>query len=299
MEEQNHQPVEGKPAPKLIYHYTDQNGLLGILRTKSIWATHVRYLNDLQEIKAGEDAFRQVIRELAASHPNADDDESKIEAALDAIKRCDIYVASFSAANDGDSLSLWRAYGVRGVSFSLGFDLEQLRKIVELPSEPMKSPDGRWLSKVDYCASGTSAFQEAFELTINSIQHHSDIPDELNVDLYLLTRFFPTIKDAGFSDEAEYRIVQVRYPEDGPRGVGKIEFRSGSFSLIPYVQVPLAASPQDPILLNRIVVGPCAHKDEAATAVKLLIESKGLKVKTMGPPDGVEVDSSKIPYRNW
>jgi len=159
VEEQNRQQLEEVSEPKLIYHYTDQNGLLGILKTKSIWATHVRYLNDLQEIKAGEDAFRQVMRELVASHPNVDNDESKIEAVLDAMKSCDMYVASFSAANDGDSLSLWRAYSARGVGFSLGFHLEELRRVVELPSEPKKSPDGRWLSKVDYSASGTSAFR--------------------------------------------------------------------------------------------------------------------------------------------
>lgn len=35
--------------PRTLYHYTSDSGLLGIIETKSIWATNVRYLNDSKE----------------------------------------------------------------------------------------------------------------------------------------------------------------------------------------------------------------------------------------------------------
>jgi hypothetical protein len=35
--------------PPILYHYTSQDGLLGILDSKSIWASKVQYLNDEQE----------------------------------------------------------------------------------------------------------------------------------------------------------------------------------------------------------------------------------------------------------
>jgi hypothetical protein len=299
VEEQNHQQLEGILEPKLMYHYTDQNGLLGILKTKSIWATHVRYLNDLQVITAGEDEFRQVMRELAGSHPGEGDDGSRVEAVLDAIRSCDMYVASFSAANDGDSLSLWRAYGSRGIGFSLGFRLKELRGIVEILTDPKKSPDGRWLSKVDYSAAGKSGFREAFELTINSIKTHSCDRDVLNVAAFLLARFFPTIKNGGFADEVEYRIVHVKSPKAGLRYVDGVEFRPGTFSLIPYVQVPLSPTSADPLLLSRIVVGPCAHPNEAVRAVQMLLATKGIQAKSEDFPEGVEVANSRVPYRNW
>ena len=37
------------PTPKILYHYTSSTGLLGILTSKSVWGTHVNYLNDAQD----------------------------------------------------------------------------------------------------------------------------------------------------------------------------------------------------------------------------------------------------------
>ena len=36
--------------PKTVYHYTDAAGLIGILKNRQIWATHVTYLNDASEL---------------------------------------------------------------------------------------------------------------------------------------------------------------------------------------------------------------------------------------------------------
>jgi hypothetical protein len=33
-----------------LFHYTDANGLLGILRSRSLWATHFQSLNDTSEM---------------------------------------------------------------------------------------------------------------------------------------------------------------------------------------------------------------------------------------------------------
>jgi len=43
------QQTISQAQPKLLYHYTTQEGLLGILEKASIWATHYRYLNDASE----------------------------------------------------------------------------------------------------------------------------------------------------------------------------------------------------------------------------------------------------------
>jgi hypothetical protein len=34
---------------KKLYHYTNWDGLSGILKTKSLWATHYRFVNDSSE----------------------------------------------------------------------------------------------------------------------------------------------------------------------------------------------------------------------------------------------------------
>jgi hypothetical protein len=57
------QEVAGNPAKPagLLYHYTDQKGLLGILENKEIWSTHLRYLNDTSE---GKIVFNAVLNEI-------------------------------------------------------------------------------------------------------------------------------------------------------------------------------------------------------------------------------------------
>ena len=61
MEEQERQKDEGLREPELLYHYTTQEGLLGILEKECIWATHFRCLNDTSE---GEIVSRAAWHEL-------------------------------------------------------------------------------------------------------------------------------------------------------------------------------------------------------------------------------------------
>lgn len=45
------EPEETVQAPPVLYHYTDQHGLLGILTSGRIWATDVLHLNDSSEVR--------------------------------------------------------------------------------------------------------------------------------------------------------------------------------------------------------------------------------------------------------
>jgi hypothetical protein len=112
----------------LLYHYTSAEGLLGIIRSGNLWATHIRYLNDSQE-------FIDSLRHLKSFIEEFDEE---LHGHLDKFLRSAVhlfsvnpgaYVLSFtddSAArtNDapGDRLSQWRAYCSGGNGFSLGFD---------------------------------------------------------------------------------------------------------------------------------------------------------------------------------
>jgi len=40
-----------KQHPNVLYHYTSADGLIGILTSKSIWLTDLRYMNDLSELQ--------------------------------------------------------------------------------------------------------------------------------------------------------------------------------------------------------------------------------------------------------
>ena len=107
----------------------------------------------------------------------------------------------------------------------------------------------------------------------------------------LLMSILPTLKDAGFSDEVESRVIQLRFDSAPSNAINPIKLHCGSWSIIPHVEIPISSGNDQPPVIERIVVGPCPHPDEAAKAIQILLMSKGLS--------NIEVDSSKVPYRNW
>ena len=103
----------GPSDDRTLFHYTSQAGLEGILRTSSIWATNIRYLNDAAEFKHTVGLFKDHI----SSRRDLDSHSKLLLEVLhdDAFGRpwhehvpLSLYVASFS--READQLSQWRAY---------------------------------------------------------------------------------------------------------------------------------------------------------------------------------------------
>ena len=108
--------------PSLLYHYTDKNGLLGIVKHNEVWATHHQCLNDTQEYLHAKGLVRDEIDwRLKAANSDSRLLLDTLRSTLDGHGNEDVnlYVASFSA--DGDSLPQWRAYGGQTAGFALGF----------------------------------------------------------------------------------------------------------------------------------------------------------------------------------
>src|SRR2546423_10494745 len=50
-------------SPRLLYHYTSADGLLGMLQGRQLWATNVRFMNDTSELAYGIRLVREVLQE--------------------------------------------------------------------------------------------------------------------------------------------------------------------------------------------------------------------------------------------
>ena len=114
----------------LLFHYTSTEGLIGILRSGHIFATHIRYLNDSQEMFDALDHTEGFISEFdEVSRPGM---KAFLKSAVTSFGRAvGAYVVSFTDDADalagteqipGDRLNQWRAYSTPGKGFSLGFD---------------------------------------------------------------------------------------------------------------------------------------------------------------------------------
>jgi hypothetical protein len=119
-----------KPIPEKLWHYTSIQGFHGIVTSKRIFATDVRFLNDSTELIHAREIAHQLVAETdefaANLFPARNYSKKAFELAFESgplsADRLQVFVASFSEAED--QLSQWCGYsqGTSGVSvaFNLG-----------------------------------------------------------------------------------------------------------------------------------------------------------------------------------
>jgi len=235
---------EWAEEPKgLLYHYTTPEGLLGILDSGSIRATHVRYLNDRSEVK---NALSSEYMGLLFDSLLAEADDVRKAHLKNVVRfRSDqqVFVASFTddgavpegeETKPGNRLSQWRAYSNQVGGFSLGFDSRKL-KMAAWKSAHELGLDAPYLLRCRYYArekrEATSRIGK-WGAGIRSLYHESRLshfqkmvgrePDmeelrliELSSDSCALgamdANYFASevarFKDEAFAEEHEWRIV--------------------------------------------------------------------------------------------
>lgn len=292
-----------------LYHYTDQAGLLGIIRGKQIWATHTQYLNDTREFLHAVQMMREELTVSRAAHgdenvrdvleamdkdlpePQVSSDEERAAlremwesvrdgAELGGINVC---VASFSEIRD--SLSQWRAYVPRG-GFCIGVRGDRLADLVVAHKFYLAAclyDRGRQQRLVH------ALIEEVLEENIkrrrqpDAEQHF--LPRGGNMRAYL-NRYAPILKDPSFAEEREWRIISRPQMCTGSR----FDFREGNSMLIPFYRFPLHHE-GGPVPLEEVVVGPTPDPERSAASVRNFLVSQGL--------EEVKVTCSAVPYRNW
>jgi len=264
--------ITDKPA-KIIYHYTDANGLIGLIENGCIWATHAGRLNDSSENKHG---FKLVIEYVNNNLPKSS--RPLIEKALLDVRSVDTYVACYST--EDNLLSQWRNYTGGRVGYSLGFETSQMATLddrmplleqVIYEDEKAKALRDLLLQKVDDFLN-TNSFGEV------------EVGCLIGTASSMLNTIACIIKHHKFKEESEYR----QFFQPGRTGL-KMEpfFRAGKFGLTPYVKIQFSEDKKLP--LKNITVGPCLDFDIERNTLKILLEKNGYK--------GVEILDSKIPLR--
>ncbi len=293
-----------------LYHYTDQAGLLGIVRCNSLWATNALFLNDSREVlhgfKVGSDAISQSL--ATAEYEPFEKALADLKSYLDYQLRprdkhsglpedrglnplTVPHVVCFCA--DRDSLSQWRAYS-SGEGYAIGFNFN-----VEWPD--LHSPtDGRkwFFQKVLYEPQEQTktayAILSAVQMVANEVAENKiDLgdypPDAFLYTLlasFLLRRLF-AFKDYAFRSEDEWRLML-----DSPALLFKfpfeaLKFRASKIGVAPYFDARPNGAKKLPI--SRVICGPTLDPDVAEKGVELLLQKCGFR--------DIDVSSSPIPLR--
>lgn len=280
--------IEAPPAS--LWHYTTSNGLLEILKTKSLWSTHIGYLNDSTEFEHAIDVLDSAARERHSEQELARVGWPQVLAETsvrlwdeDELELTSTYVTSFCETED--LLSMWRAYPGANAGYALCFD----------PTTFPQSSGG-WPGRLVRCLYKEADKAAKLPAALHRLGRLLTIPDtptkeqrdrtawEISLDLQVAS---PQFKHEHFHEEREWRLV-CGARSDGRHSGLPVCYRSGQSSLIPYLTLPLEPC-GNTLGLSAIMVGPGPHQRESATALKMLLKTRGMA--------DVSVELSKAPLR--
>lgn len=271
---------------ELLYHYTNLDGLIGIIKTKGFWASQIKYMNDSKEYLHGLSICNNIISQLKDQTISTDQVQflEKVDELLNN-GDSENFVVSFCP--NGDLLSQWRGYSRGQYGVSIGFSVSELFQL-RTQRDAIFYPQ-----KVVY----DIEIQNKIITTILGIGlKHTDlkgyygfiIPKEI---AKTLKYYIPLFKDASFSEENEYRAVITNFDEAS--GKYPIYFRPRNNIILPYVEVSLN-NPMDEkverLPIKKIIVGPSDTSEFTIESVKYFLNDKKY-------PSLENVVPSKIPYR--
>jgi len=312
MEKRGPEPTKDQAErQELLHHYTDQNGLLGILNSDCLWATHYRFLNDLSERQEALCVFLDAIARRT-SNANAEGPSRRTaeayqtqvrEGVLYESQAIDAYFVSFSRGEQdpqlppneqalGDRLSQWRGYAQDRQGFSLEFDKKILKNRI-CPTIATPRVSACFLNCVyvdEFKQAGIDTVLGYGEEEIRKWKQSASEQDinQLSQWKQLFHQFLSGFKHIGFEEERECRLVLQMLAKNPELEI--VKFRDGRFGRTPYVEVPIGLREQNSPL-RRIVVGPSQNKEQTVQSLKIELAKMGIH--------GVEVVPSQIPYRNW
>lgn len=275
-----------------LYHYTTLKGLLGIVSSRGLWASDIRYMNDSAEMKHAADLIKKdIARRIAEGHPNP---KLLNQFQYWVGHRIDHGHMLFSASfrSNGNLLSQWRGYSTHGKGVSIGFAPEtildcaaaqsfQVARCVYTPQEQeqliAQVVDAIEVLADEYGECTDPAIRPPEQSYYNSFEKgESD-----------LLRIAAVLKHPSFEEEQEWRVVS---PVLTDFDQASIHFREGTSMLVPYLEFRLTATPDAPLHLEHLFLGPSPNISISMSSLELYLAHNGIH-----PRSGISY--CQIPYR--
>lgn len=253
--------------PPWMCHYTDFNGLMGILETGRLWATHGKTLNDSSEHRYGQETLETHLRGKLPLEA-----QPFVGPQLNAPRRN--FVSCFCESSQ--VLSMWRAYAAFGGGYCLEFDSHGL---VGCKFPPY---DHGMRFKMTY---GNEMPQPLRDVLDAPCEFAGRGQIEALASGALLAIFTLKFKHPAFAEERERRIVI------SDLDTSRLRFRAGHANIKPYIELcPLMPDGSNRLPLRRVVYGPTLCDDA------VLVETIRMMLQQYGYAN-VAVESCGIPYR--
>lgn len=268
---------------KSIYHYTDLNGLKGIVEKNDLWLTNSRYSNDDEEMIHGLDVVREVISERLTASPSITLKAylKRVSKILESPSPEGVYICCFCEANN--LLSQWRGYGANGTGVCLEFDPGGFSFITG-PDSPPHGLVRLWSVFYDR-ATQLNIVRKALDFGFRS--RNVPFAERARRAADAIMFFIPTFKNNDFAEEKEIRLIFTPNPDFASQP----DFRVARGMLAPFYSLQaLAAAPTPrPLPLTRVLIGPSKNKAVNLEGARMLLNKASFR--------DVKTDYSKTPYR--
>jgi hypothetical protein len=282
--------LEAQKPPSIIYHYTNDVGLRGILETGKLWLNDIFDLNDPSELKHGLSLALNLM--AADNSPEIKMVGRNLKEFLERVGLPILghyFICSFSAR--GDDLGQWRAYADNGRGYALGFDARVLEDAIGkeagapiLKSFPVTYKDPQLV--------------EIYRELIKNMGHVTALPRqnmgetatrEYWAELFTLLVVHALhaglhFKHEAYSNEEEYRFLQV-FPTNVT--VSELKRRVRRYSLVKYREFDWKKFA--PAALKKIIVGPAADDEKATGFAEDCLKEFQI--------EQVDLAHSEIPYK--
>lgn len=273
--------------PDELWHYTNADGLIGILTTGALHFTQISCLNDALEHKYFGDL---VVKEITSRLPAAEEPvKTLLSVALELLSDRDYsavgsFVACLSEVHD--DLGQWRGYGGGQCGYAIGFDGQRLFQAFKANRE------GGIMLPLNYTATAHEFIVKDLADYIERIYRAALTPDadlrawatELILAVAQSLTILPgLIKHPKFEAEKERRLstgLQL-----GENNV--LQFRQKQTLLARYLAIKLIG-PDGRLPITRVVVGPGPSQNVSKISVGDLLIKCGYDAK---------VELSEVPYR--
>lgn len=273
-----------------LYHYTTFSGLLGIVRSRTLWASDIRYMNDSAELRHTADLIAAEVRERIDS---GQANSSLLSQFADWVAHRItnghmLFGASFRS--HGNLLSQWRGYSLPGKGVSLGFCPEYILRCA--------ARQGFMIGK---CIYEPSRQRTLIRQVVDAVERLAadrggeNLPAAERSVLYRdafatmetdLLRIAAILKHPSFREEKEWRIVSPVLTHTGETA---IRFREGHAMLVPYIEFDLGVE-DGPLIMDHLYLGPTANINISMNSLRMFLEQHGIVPKR-------GIDYCQIPFR--
>lgn len=278
--------------PAIIYHYTNDVGLKGILKTGKIWLSDVFSLNDPSELSHGFSILLSVLKQRAETESQKEFVKGMHYFRTRIRDSAQYFSCSLSGA--GDDLGQWRAYADNGRGYALGFDATALET----------SFGAGTCNGIPNCATFPITYDDdklkaIYQTLVDKMFGLISLPGGRNLSEAVLRSYWNNLsvllamhamdaslffKHKAYLNEQEYRFLAVY---EAGRVLADMQLRMRPYTLVKYLEFDWKGI--KPGVLKRIVVGPAADFSKARR-----FAGDCLGMFHVG---AVPIDQSNIPYR--